>query len=306
MARIRASVHTSHVPAMGAAMDLCKAGEPHWQPVLQGDGYSRQRMREQRPDMARRNATTGARNLPAMRKNMPNQACVVLLPGLLCDAALWAQQVQALDPAHCVVPSYGELSSITGMAQHVLDTAPAEHLCVAGHSMGGRVALEMARLAPQRVCRLALLDTGMDPLAPGQAGEHERAKRMGLLQMAREHGMRAMGRQWAQGMVHASRWNTPLFENILDMIERQTPAIFAAQLEALLTRPDARELLAQLRCPTLLVCGRQDAWSPLSRHEEMHALVPGSRLAIVEDSGHMSPMEQPAAVSQALKEWMQP
>lgn len=235
---------------------------------------------------------------------MSNQACVVLLPGLLCDAAVWAEQVEALDFADCIVPSYGELSSIAGMARHVLDTAPAKHLYVAGHSMGGRVALEMARLAPQRVRRLALLDTGMDPIAPGQAGEHERAKRMGLLQMAREQGMRAMGQQWAQGMVHASRWNSPLFDDILNMIDRQTPDIFAAQLEALLTRPDARGLLAQLRCPTLLACGRQDAWSPLSRHEEMHALLPGSRLAIVEDSGHMSPMEQPAAVSQALKEWM--
>lgn len=229
----------------------------------------------------------------------------MLLPGLLCDAAVWAEQIQALHFAECIVPSYGELSSIAGMARHVLDTAPAERLCVAGHSMGGRVALEMARLAPERVCRLALLDTGMDRLAPGQAGEHERAKRMGLLQMAREQGMRAMGRQWAQGMVHASRWNSPLFERILDMIERQTPDILAVQLQALLTRPDARGLLEQLRCPTLLACGRQDAWSPLSRHEEMHALLPGSRLIIVEDSGHMSPMEQPAAVSRALQEWMQ-
>lgn len=236
---------------------------------------------------------------------MPNQPCVVLLPGLLCDTAVWTAQIQALHFAHCVVPSYGELSSIAGMARHVLDTAPAEHLCVAGHSMGGRVALEMARLAPQRVRRLALLDTGIDPLAAGQAGEHERTKRLALLQLAREQGMRAMGRQWAQGMVHASRWNSPLFAHILDMIERQTPAIFAAQLQALLTRPDARGLLEQLRCPTLLACGRQDAWSPLSRHEEMHALLPGSRLAVVEDSGHMSPMEQPAAVSQALLEWMQ-
>ena len=116
--------------------------------------------------------------------------------------------------------------------------------------------------------------------------------------------MREMGRVWARGMVHPSRLDSPLFERILDMIERQTPAIFEAQIKALLARPDARDVLRNLRCPTLLACGREDAWSPLSRHEQMHAMVPQSRLVVIEDSGHMSTMEQPHAVSQALAEWM--
>ncbi|NML18828.1 alpha/beta fold hydrolase [Azohydromonas caseinilytica] len=230
--------------------------------------------------------------------------CVVLLPGLLCDAAVWREQCQALAFADCVVPSYGELASITAMARSVLEAAPAQRFSLAGHSMGGRVALEVVRLAPERVERLALLDTGMDPLAQGGAGEQERAKRMALLQVARAKGMRAMGREWARGMVHPSRLDTPLFEEILDMIERQTPAIFEAQINALLGRPDARPVLRALSCPTLLACGRQDAWSPLSRHEEMQALVPGSRLVAIEDSGHMSTMEQPEAVSRALLDWM--
>jgi pimeloyl-ACP methyl ester carboxylesterase len=230
--------------------------------------------------------------------------CVVLLPGLMCDAAVWSAQCEALSFADCVLPSYGELSSITGMARHVLESAPAQRFSLAGHSMGGRVALEVARLAPQRVERLALLDTGMDPLAPGDAGRRERDKRMALLQLAREQGMRAMGREWARGMVHPSRLGSPLFEQVLDMIERQTPAIFEAQITALLGRPDARGVLRGLQCPTLLACGRQDAWSPLSRHEEMHALVPGSRLVVIEDSGHMCTMEQPAAVSRALQAWL--
>ncbi len=230
--------------------------------------------------------------------------CVLLLPGLMCDAAVWTAQCGALGFADCVVPSYGELSSITGMARHVLEIAPAQRFSLAGHSMGGRVALEVVRLAPERVERLALLDTGMDPLAEGSAGEQERAKRMALLQLAREKGMREMGRVWARGMVHPSRLDSPLFEQILDMIERQTPAIFEAQIKALLGRPDAREVLRSLRCRTLLACGREDAWSPLSRHEQMHAMVPGSRLVVIEDSGHMSTMEQPHAVSQALAEWL--
>lgn len=233
------------------------------------------------------------------------RACVVLLPGLMCDAAVWTAQCGALSTvADCVVPSYGALSSITGMARHVLESVPAPRFSLAGHSMGGRVALEVVRLAPQRVERLALLDTGMDPLAAGEAGEREREKRFALLRLAREAGMRAMGREWARGMVHPSRLDTPLFDEVLDMIERQTPATFEAQITALLGRPDARGVLRGLACPTLIACGRQDAWSPLSRHEEMHALVPGSRLAVFEDSGHMSTMEQPEAVSAALGEWV--
>jgi pimeloyl-ACP methyl ester carboxylesterase len=230
--------------------------------------------------------------------------CVVLLPGLLCDDAVWHAQREALSFADCLVPSYGELASIEGMARSVLAATPAPRFSLAGHSMGGRVALEMVRQAPERVVRLALLDTGMDPIAPGEPGQQERAKRMALLRMAREMGMRPMGQAWARGMVHAACLDTALFSAILDMIERQTPAIFEAQINALLGRPDARDVLKSVRCPTLLVCGRQDAWSPLARHEEMRSLCPDARLVVIEDSGHMSTMEQPAAVSGALLEWM--
>ncbi|UUX97877.1 alpha/beta fold hydrolase [Aquabacterium sp. J223] len=231
---------------------------------------------------------------------------LLLLPGLLCDEQVWAQQREALGAAvDCRVPDWGLRASLTDMAEQVLSMAPAGGFSLAGHSMGGRVALEVVRLAPQRVQRLMLMDTGVDPLPEGEAGVQERDKRLALLAIAREHGMRAMGAEWARGMVHPSRLDGPLFAEILAMIERRSPPQFEAQINALLARPDARGVLAGVRCPTVLLCGRQDAWSPLARHEEMQRLLPASRLAVIEDSGHMSTMEQPAAVTQALRAWME-
>ncbi|MEO8151812.1 MAG: alpha/beta hydrolase [Rhizobacter sp.] len=226
----------------------------------------------------------------------------VLLPGLLCDRSVWQPQIDALGPCH--VADYSQRDSLVAMASHVLATAPAGPLAVAGHSMGGRVAFEMWRLAPERIARLALLDTSYHPLAEGDAGNAEIAQRMGLLGVARRKGMRAMARVWALGMVHLSRHGTPLFEAVLDMLERSTPDIFAAQINALLKRPDCSELLATIDCPTLLLCGREDGWSPPARHEHMQRAIAGSRLVIVEQCGHMSTMEQPDAVTQALADWL--
>lgn len=238
---------------------------------------------------------------------MPFQktSTLLLLPGLLCDKRVWAYQAEALSShANCIVPNYGALDSISAMAKSVLSAAPEGPLMVAGHSMGGRVALEIARQAPRRISRMALLDTGTEPIADAQAAADERAQRMALLQTARHGGMRAMGEQWARGMVHPAHLGTPVFETILAMIERSTPEIFQAQVHALLARPDARPVFSALQCPTLLVCGRQDIWSPLARHEKMQRELPHSRLTVIEDSGHMTPMEQPEAVSLALLQWL--
>jgi pimeloyl-ACP methyl ester carboxylesterase len=222
----------------------------------------------------------------------------------LCDDAVWAHQRAVLPADECIVPSFGALDSIGSMAEQVLATVAAPRFSLVGHSMGGRVALEVLRRAPQRVERLALLDTGVDPIADGEAGAREREGRLALLAMARREGMRAMGRHWARGMVHPARLESPLFERILEMIERKTPDIYAAQIEALLSRPDAREVLRGLRCDTLLLCGREDAWSPLARHEQMHTMLPGARLVVIDDCGHMSTMEQPEAVSEVLAQWL--
>jgi pimeloyl-ACP methyl ester carboxylesterase len=232
---------------------------------------------------------------------------LVLLPGLLCDEAVWVEQRAALaSQADSFVADYNGLDSIRGMAEKVLDTAPYPVFSLAGHSMGGRVAMEVVRLAPQRVRRLALLDTGFEPIAVGQAAQVERDKRMKLLAVAQEQGMRAMGKLWAPGMVHPDQIATPLFESILDMIERRTPRQFEAQITALLVRPDATPVLRSLTCPTVFICGRQDLWSPLERHEAMLKIAPAhlGSLHAIEDCGHMSTMERPQAVSNILAQWL--
>jgi pimeloyl-ACP methyl ester carboxylesterase len=230
---------------------------------------------------------------------------LMLLPGLNCDAAVWAPQVAALQgQAHCVIPAWGLKDSLTAMAQQVLDEAPTERFSVAGHSMGGRVALEIMRLAPQRVERLALLSTGTNPLAAGEAGEKEKAGRMALLKIAREQGMRTMAQEWAKGMVHPERIGGPIFEQVLDMFDRGSAAQYAAQINALLNRPDAAPLLSGIPCPTLVLTGREDSWSGPAQHEAMAAAIPGAQLVIVEHSGHMCTLEQPAAVNAALAQWL--
>jgi pimeloyl-ACP methyl ester carboxylesterase len=224
----------------------------------------------------------------------------------MCDRAVWQAQIDALGSRwHCVVADHGSLASLPAMAENTLRAAPPGPLAVAGHSMGGRVAFEMWRQAPQRIERLALLDTASHPLPDGEEGERERAGRFALLALARREGMRTMARQWATGMVHPSRLGTPLFDAVLDMFERGSADTFAAQIAALLARPDCTALLATIDCPTLLLCGRDDAWSPPARHEFMHQRIAGSTLRVLDDCGHMSTMERPDAVTDALRAWLE-
>jgi pimeloyl-ACP methyl ester carboxylesterase len=171
--------------------------------------------------------------------------------------------------------------------------------------MGGRVAFEILRRVPERVVGVALLDTAYRPRATGEAGERERADRFALLDVARSQGMRAMARHWIPAIVHPSRLSDEAFINsIVEMIDRKTADIFAAQINALLERPDAAPVLRSLRCPTMILCGRQDLWSPLAGHREMAALVPQSKLVIIENCAHMAPMECPEDVTSALREWL--
>jgi pimeloyl-ACP methyl ester carboxylesterase len=231
---------------------------------------------------------------------------LLLLPGLLCDGAVFEPMLPALSAhAQCRVPEYHDERSLAAMADRALRDAP-ERFALLGHSMGGRVALEILRAAPQRVERVALLDTGYQPRAQGEAGARERAERLALLELARAEGMRAMGWRWLQRMVHPDRLEDgPLIDAILDMVARRNVVEYAAQVQALLARPDARDVLAAIAVPALVLCGQDDAWSPLARHEEMAARIAGAQLAVIERCGHMCTMEQPEAVAESVIAWLE-
>ena len=225
---------------------------------------------------------------------------ICLLSGLLCDATVWATQAQALRPSLDVrVMHFARYDSIGAMAAHVLKNSPDRFL-LAGHSMGGRVALEVYRQAPERVQKLALLDTGYGPAATDEA-----EKRGALVRKAMAEGIDAIAETWARPMIAPCNLaDTELLESILSMVGRMSGEIYARQTEALLTRPDATPVLSEIRCPTLVLCGRQDTWSPPARHVRMAASIPGSTLRLVDDCGHMSTMEQPDEVLASLQEWI--
>jgi pimeloyl-ACP methyl ester carboxylesterase len=230
---------------------------------------------------------------------------LVLVPGLLCDAKVWQPQIGALSGLATIqVSEHESQDSLPGMARTILEQAPSR-FALAGHSMGGRIALEVVRLAPERVTALGLFDTGHHPLAPGAEGEKEAAGRHELLGIARRDGMRAMGRKWIQGMVHPSRLKeTALIDAVLDMFETKTPDIFAAQIRALLNRPDGGDVLSTIKCPTLVLCGHEDLWSPPQRHQDIAARIAGSTFVDIPECGHMSTMERPEAVNHAMREWL--
>jgi len=241
---------------------------------------------------------------------MKSPEYLVLAPGLVCDEIVWQQQVNDLGSYHIgkpvvtVVVDYALCDDLGAMADRLLATAP-EKFALAGHSMGGRVALEAYARAPERITHLALLDTGSGSLPPGEAGEKEKAGRYRLLEIARREGMLAMGKEWALRMVHPRRLaDDTLMDAIHQMIARAPVAQFEAQIKALLARPDRSELLAQVRVPTLVLCGHEDNWSPIESHVEMSRRIPGSVLVDVPDCGHMSTMEQPVAITRAFKNWL--
>ncbi|MCW1932851.1 alpha/beta fold hydrolase [Pararhodobacter zhoushanensis] len=216
----------------------------------------------------------------------------LLIPGLLCDAYCWEPVLERL-PAQ--VANLSTQDSLTEMARDLLAQNPGP-LRVAGHSMGARVAIEMARQAPGRIEKLALLDTGIHPLKPG-----EPASRAEIVKFAYDHGMQALADRWLPPMVWTgNQTNAALMADLTAMVLRMDPDLHARQIKALVERPDATPAMAQITCPVLLMVGRHDQWSPVSQHEDMLALLPDARLDIIEDAGHFAPVERPDAVADRL------
>lgn len=223
-----------------------------------------------------------------------------LLPGLLCDAALWRAQAEALsDIAEITVADFTTQDSMGDMAASVLDAAPAR-FAVAGLSMGGYVAHEIMRRAPERVTRLALLDTS----ARADTDE-QRSRRRGLIELANKGEFKGITPRLLPLFLHPDRLeDAPLVDGVVAMTQRVGKDAFLRQQTAILGRPDSRDQLARYECPTLVLCGRQDALTPLAVSEEMADAIPGAELAVIEDCGHLATMERPDAVSAAMRRWL--
>jgi pimeloyl-ACP methyl ester carboxylesterase len=228
------------------------------------------------------------------------RSTILLLPGLLCDASVWRAQIDALRPyAHVLVADFSQHDSLEAMARSALAMTEGPIIAI-GHSMGARVAMEMAHLAPERIEKLALIDTGVDSRREG-----EEAKRQVLVDLAYAEGMGALAERWLPPMLHVDRVeDQALLAPLKEMVMRATPEQHQRQIQALLNRPDLRPRLPDIACPTLIMVGRQDRWSPLAQHEEMAALIPRAELVVIEDSGHMTLLEQPEQVSHALLRWL--
>jgi pimeloyl-ACP methyl ester carboxylesterase len=231
---------------------------------------------------------------------------LLLVPGLMCDHASWAPMLPFLDAhiAHTTV-DHGDADSLVGMAERILQNAPAV-FDMAGHSMGGRVALEVMRIAPHRVRRLALLGTGYRAKESGEAGAEEMRKRQVLLDIARTQGVRAMAMEWVKPMVAPSRLaDTDFVEQIVAMIARKSEDIYKRQIKALLERPDASDVLSHIQIPTLVMAGAFDGWATPAQHQDIANHIPAKpEVAVIGPSGHMMMMEEPQLVAQHFNQWL--
>jgi pimeloyl-ACP methyl ester carboxylesterase len=224
---------------------------------------------------------------------------ILLVPGLACTPRLYAAQTAPLWRFGPVtVADHSRDDSMEAIARRILASAPPR-FALAGLSMGGYIALEIMRQAPERVTRLALLDTGARADTP-EATER-RLKQIALA----ESGHYAEVADLLMPLLVHPQASEAVKQAVREMMDDAGAAAFVRQQRAIMTRPDSRPSLANIVCPTLVLVGAQDALTPPMLAEEMAGAVPRARLVRVADSGHMSAMEQPDAVTAALVEWME-
>jgi len=225
---------------------------------------------------------------------------VLFLPGMMCDARLFAAQTDAISRERAVMVAPVNIGErIEEIASNVLSAAPSKFALV-GLSMGGIVAMEVLRRAPDRVSRLCLMDT--NPLAetPQRAAEREpqivRVKAGRLIEVMRD--------EMKPNYLADGPYREEILSLVMDMAERLGPQVFIHQSKALQRRRDQQSTLRKTKCPTLVMCGAEDTLCPPKRHEFMAELIAHARLEVIEGAGHLPPLEQPHAVTDALRGWL--
>jgi pimeloyl-ACP methyl ester carboxylesterase len=226
---------------------------------------------------------------------------LLLLPGLLNDARLWQAQLDALaGEVDASVADLTRADSIAALAAGAIGDMPAGPFALAGMSMGGYVALEVMRQAGHRILGLALLDTS------ARADTQESTENRRRLIAQSENDFDGVVTTLIGKQLHPDRHSdSGLVDTVRAMAHDTGREVFVRQQNAIIGRIDSRPSLAQIRCPTLILCGRDDVITPVEVHEEMQAQIAASRMVIVERCGHLSPLEQPDKVTDALKSWLQ-
>ena len=225
---------------------------------------------------------------------------LLLLPGLLCDAALWSHQVRDLaDLAESRVADLTGADAITRMAEQVLALAPPR-FALAALSMGGYVAFEIMRRAPERVLGLCLVDTSARPDT-----DEQRTRRKALLKLAQSGKFRGVTPRLLPTLIHPDFADDPTVAGVvMAMAERVGRDAFLRQQTAILDRADSRPGLGAITVPTCCIVGADDQVTPPDRLAEVAAAVPGARLSVLDHCGHLAPLEQPDAVTGLMREWL--
>ena len=231
-----------------------------------------------------------------MQQNLP----LVLVPGLLCSARLYASQITALWPLGPVtVADHRRDDSMEAIAARILKDAPP-HFALAGLSMGGYIAFAMMRLAPERIAKLALLDTSARPDLPEQKAGREK-----FIAMAQAGKLNDVVETLTPKFLHRDHAKDEGLKKIVrDMAHDTGPDAFARQQKAIMNRHDSRPLLSEIGCPTLVLVGEGDELTPPELAREIAADILGSRLVVVPSCGHLSTIEKPEAVNAAMIEWL--
>ncbi len=231
---------------------------------------------------------------------MSDRIPLILGPGLLNTPRLWQHQVEHLgDIADIQIVDTTKDDSLIDMAKRMLDGAPPT-FAYAGLSMGGYMAFEMMRLAPERVRRLALLDTSARGDVPARA-----ANRKEFIALAENGDFDTVKQRSLPILLHPDKLDEPeLVATTLGMADEIGPQVFVQQMTAIMNRRDNVDSLAAITVPTMVICGREDQGTPLEVSEEIAAGIPGARLCVVENCGHLSTLEQPEAVTALLRDWL--